>query len=67
MSAARLAGRRALRRICGPCRWWNCRLGATEDRVLGALDIEAALTRGVKAFEPGLFAKAHRGFSISTK
>ena len=37
-------------------------LGATEDRVLGALDIEAALTRGVKAFEPGLFAKAHRGF-----
>jgi magnesium chelatase subunit I len=37
-------------------------LGATEDRVLGALDIEAALTRGVKTFEPGLFAKAHRGF-----
>lgn len=37
-------------------------LGATEDRVIGALDIEAALTRGVKAFEPGLFAKANRGF-----
>ena len=37
-------------------------LGASEDRVLGALDIEAALTRGVKAFEPGLFAKANRGF-----
>ena len=37
-------------------------LGATEDRVLGALDLEQALTRGVKAFEPGLFAKANRGF-----
>jgi magnesium chelatase subunit I len=29
-------------------------LGATEDRVVGALDIERALTRGEKAFEPGL-------------
>lgn len=37
-------------------------LGATEDRVLGALDLEMALTRGVKAFEPGLLASAHRGF-----
>ena len=37
-------------------------LGATEDRVIGALDIEAALTRGEKAFEPGLLARAHRGF-----
>jgi magnesium chelatase subunit I len=37
-------------------------LGATEDRVVGALDIEAALNRGVKAFEPGLLARAHRGF-----
>ena len=37
-------------------------LGATEDRVIGALDLEMALTRGEKAFEPGLLARAHRGF-----
>lgn len=37
-------------------------LGATEDRVVGALDLERALVHGEKAFEPGLLAKAHRGF-----
>jgi magnesium chelatase subunit I len=37
-------------------------LGATEDRVVGALDLERALTRGEKRFEPGLLARAHRGF-----
>ena len=37
-------------------------LGATEDRVIGALDLESALTRGEKSFEPGLLARAHRGF-----
>jgi magnesium chelatase subunit I len=37
-------------------------LGATEDRVCGALDIEKALVSGERAFEPGLLAKAHRGF-----
>ncbi len=37
-------------------------LGATEDRVVGALDIERALVSGEKAFEPGLLARAHRGF-----
>ena len=37
-------------------------LGATEDRVTGALDIERALTRGEKAFEPGLLARANRGY-----
>ena len=37
-------------------------LGATEDRVVGALDLERALSQGVKAFEPGLLAQAHRGF-----
>ncbi len=37
-------------------------LGATEDRVVGALDIERALTRGEKAFEAGLLARANRGY-----
>ncbi|MBT8446754.1 MAG: magnesium chelatase ATPase subunit I [Gammaproteobacteria bacterium] len=37
-------------------------LGATEDRVVGALDLERALTQGEKAFEPGLLARANRGF-----
>ena len=37
-------------------------LGATEDRVVGALDLERALADGVKAFEPGLLARANRGF-----
>jgi len=37
-------------------------LGATEDRVVGALDLERALTQGVRSFEPGLLARAHRGF-----
>jgi magnesium chelatase subunit I len=37
-------------------------LGATEDRVVGALDLEKALVQGVREFAPGLLAKAHRGF-----
>jgi len=37
-------------------------LGATEDRVVGALDLEKALVQGEKRFEPGLLARAHRGF-----
>jgi magnesium chelatase subunit I len=37
-------------------------LGATEDRVVGALDLERALRGGEKAYEPGLLARAHRGF-----
>ncbi len=37
-------------------------LGATEDRVVGALDLERALATGEKRFEPGLLARAHRGF-----
>jgi magnesium chelatase subunit I len=37
-------------------------LGATEDRITGALDIERALAAGEKAFEPGLLARAHGGF-----
>ena len=37
-------------------------LGTTEDRIIGALDIERALTSGEKVFEPGLLARAHRGY-----
>ncbi len=37
-------------------------LGASEDRVTGALDIERALVHGEKAFEPGLLAEANRGY-----
>nr|YP_009732459.1 Mg-protoporyphyrin IX chelatase [Gracilaria textorii]QHS70879.1 Mg-protoporyphyrin IX chelatase [Gracilaria textorii] len=36
-------------------------LGATEDRVCGTIDIEKALTEGIKTFEPGLLARANRG------
>ncbi|MFE9168663.1 putative cobaltochelatase [Streptomyces kebangsaanensis] len=36
-------------------------VGASEDRLVGALDIERALAEGVKAFEPGLLASANRG------
>lgn len=37
-------------------------LGATEDRVVGTLDLERALATGEKRFEPGLLARANRGF-----
>jgi magnesium chelatase subunit I len=37
-------------------------LGVTEDRVVGALDLERALSQGIKVFEPGLLARANRGF-----
>ena len=36
-------------------------VGASTDRLAGTLDIERALSEGVKAFEPGLLAAAHRG------
>lgn len=68
----------ALSRLCKDCRSRRRRgplrtrlvavpvvdlpLGATEDRIVGALDLERALTRGQKVFEPGLLARANRGF-----
>ncbi len=63
--------------LCGQCSGGDCGelktrqqampvvdlpLGATEDRVIGTLDLEKALRLGEKAFEPGLLARAHRGF-----
>jgi magnesium chelatase subunit I len=56
---AELATRRKARR---PTPVIDLPLGATEDRVVGALDIERALTRGEKAFQPGLLARANRGY-----
>ncbi len=44
-----------------PARLVELPVGATEDRLVGSLDIERALAEGVKAFEPGLLAAAHRG------
>lgn len=39
----------------------NLPLGATEDRVLGTIDIEKAIKEGIKALEPGILAEANRG------
>ena len=37
-------------------------LGSTEDRVVGSLNLEIALSQGKKSFEPGLLANANRGY-----
>jgi magnesium chelatase subunit I len=55
-------GRRVWTAAAAPIPVVDLPLGATEDRVVGALDIERALVDGVRAFEPGLLARAHRGF-----
>ncbi|MFF3486003.1 putative cobaltochelatase [Streptomyces sp. NPDC002701] len=47
--------------VSRPARMVELPVGASEDRLVGALDIERALAEGVKAFEPGLLADAHRG------
>jgi magnesium chelatase subunit D len=44
-----------------PARLVELPVGATEDRLVGSLDLEKALTEGVRAFQPGLLAAAHRG------
>jgi magnesium chelatase subunit I len=60
--AAAQPGERKLKSQSVPVPVVDLPLGATEDRVVGALDLEKALTLGIKAFEPGLLARAHRGF-----
>ena len=56
------ASDKAPRSVLAPVTVVDLPLGATEDRVAGALDLERALAEGVKAFEPGLLARANRGF-----
>jgi len=61
-AALRVASRGKLASHLIPVPVVDLPLGATEDRVVGALDLERALSQGVKAFEPGLLARANRGF-----
>src|SRR5213079_1856824 len=44
-----------------PARLVELPVGATEDRLIGSLDLERALAEGVRAYQPGLLADAHRG------
>jgi magnesium chelatase subunit D len=44
-----------------PARLVELPVGATEDRLIGSLDLERALTEGIRAYQPGLLAGAHRG------
>ncbi len=55
-------GKAALKSRLRPVPVVDLPLGATEDRIVGALDLERALTAGEKSFEPGLLARANRGF-----
>ncbi|MGH3567979.1 MAG: ATP-binding protein, partial [Pseudonocardia sp.] len=48
-------------RLERPARLVELPVGATEDRLVGSLDLERALTDGVRAYQPGLLAQAHRG------
>ena len=48
-------------RVDRPARLVELPVGATEDRLVGSLDLERALTDGVRAYQPGLLAQAHRG------
>ena len=62
MDCAALAADGSRKRVKVPIPVIDLPLGATEDRVVGALDLERALSQGEKRFEPGLLARAHRGF-----
>ena len=47
--------------VARPARLVELPVGATEDRVLGSLHLERALSEGVTVYDPGLLAAAHRG------
>jgi magnesium chelatase subunit D len=52
---------RAAPPLARPARLVELPVGASEDRLVGAMDIERVLTDGITAYEPGLLARAHRG------
>lgn len=56
------AGKKSFAAKLAPVSVVELPLGATEDRVCGTIDIERALTEGRKTFDPGLLARANRGF-----
>ncbi len=57
----RLAAGEDLPRIHRKMRVVDLPVSATEDRVVGTLDIEKAIKKGEKHFEPGVLAQANRG------
>ncbi|MDQ1592741.1 MAG: magnesium chelatase subunit [Pyrinomonadaceae bacterium] len=59
---ARLAASGTLPKERAPVPVVDLPLNATEDRVAGAINLERAIKEGVRTFEPGLLARAHRGF-----
>ena len=61
-ACASLKAGKKIKAITRPVPVVDLPLGATEDRVVGALDLEKALSQGIKSFSPGLLAQAHRGF-----
>jgi Mg-chelatase subunit ChlI len=58
---ARLAQEKALPRTLCRTRFVDLPVSATEDRVVGTLDIEQAIQKGERHFEPGVLAAANRG------
>lgn len=58
---AKSTAARALAELLPDGQWVNLPLGASEDRLIGTLDIETVLRDGAVRFSPGLLANAHRG------
>ncbi|KXU87178.1 magnesium chelatase [Paraburkholderia monticola] len=58
---AKTTAARALAELLPEGQFVNLPLGASEDRLIGTLDIETVLRDGSVRFSPGLLAKAHRG------